>query len=400
MRILGKLLLALFLAGTANAQQYASIQLGTVNPVGGVVSLREVSSSTRLIAFGYLAPESKTLTNIRICVADVTGPPATTDAHIDVYASTAGTGVPNLGGGALASATVDASTNGCKTSTAISLAVTAGTQYWFVISNANVVPLSFYFSVRVLPAQGAGLGGSGLSPVDVPMGAFTQESSNGGTTWTALQRNNSALYRLTFSDASFLGAPMISMAQGGVPVDSADRVYSTREVGNKFITPGGADLNMNCISFSAAAIGTPTGSLRYRLYQGTTLIPSNFLLVTKPLSSSTTVTLCDTTVHTLTAATTYRIAMGETAQSDADTDSYGPTRFDWDSDADSLSLKPFNGTISKTVCTGSCDGGSWTDTSTSFYQMQILLKSGDEFAGATPGAGGIMNQYPMYGGMQ
>lgn len=396
----------LLLVCGANSQQSTSFELGTVNPAGGSVTSRELTASSsgvvnsRMLAFGYLATATKTLNNIRICIEYKAGTLASTDAEINVYGSTAA-GVPDLVGGTLATATVDANSAGCKTSTGVSLALTSGEQYWLVVTNENVLPDINYFAVQVNPERGVGTNAGGVGVQNILAGAFSQQSNDSGDTWTDFQRNNSGNYRLDFSDSSHFGTVMTLMSMGSGPIDAAERVYDAREVGNKFTTPPGADLNLRCISFAVARIGAPTGFLRYRLYQGTTLIATTAASANQAPTDSGVIPLCFNTAQALTSSTSYRVVIAETTQSDTSGNAYGPTKFDWDTDANSLILKPFDGTLTKTVCTGSCNGGTWTDTTGSFYQMQLLLEFGDEFAGATPPVGGgNLNQNMATGGVQ
>lgn len=386
---------------TVAAQQPASFWMGQMPPFSGSGSGRETSANKHL-AFGFLATESKTITSLRFCVYYKVDPGSllgSTDAEVKVYGSTIA-GLPDTGSGAIATVTFDPTTTGCKNTTSMSYATTPGEQLWFVVRNTYAVPATNYFAINIAPEGLVGIGGGGYSHNHYGKGTSYQESSDGGITWTNVQRSAASPYRVNYGDSTYYGYPFTEFDVANNPVNSGDRVYGDDEVGNKFTTPADTSLNLRCVSFMQAKIGSPTGSLRFRLYTGTTLTATTSSMTESGSGSNSSVTLCFSSVQVLAANTTYRVVMAETTQSDASGNAYGPSRIDWDSDSNSLALKPFNGTMSKTVCTGSCNGGTWTDTTTSFYVMQLLLQFGDEFPTSGGGSGGLKNQNKVNGGVQ
>lgn len=384
-----KLLLLCLLPAIAladNAGFETAIVVGTGQSLGGASRGDSINKGPSDVgpagirqAYGFRSPVSCTIDEICMYVSSSTSSPSTTALKIAVYSDASGG--PNT---SLSSGTADPSTTGFKCSTQ-SQAVTAGTQYWFVATNEDASPTTKFFSIWQAPENliQAGAGGRFYSGSNSPArGAAFRRSTDSGGTWTALERSGSAAYRVHCSSGAYYGFPAIGDDTPNNPIASADRVYSTNEVGNKFTTPSNAKLNLRCVSMRMGiAAGTPTGFPRYRLYNGTTLVattdsPATVASMTQPGS----LTQCFSSAQALTAATTYRVVMGETTQSDTSSNAYGPHRIDWDSTTASKALKPFNGTLTKTTCASSCDGGTWTDTDTSWYQMELILEPGSEFA--------------------
>lgn len=386
--MLKKLLLLCLLPAIAladNAGFESAIVIGTGQSLGGAsrndtINAAATGAGGISNAFGFRAPVSCTIDEVCVYIPSRTGSPGASDGRLDIFSNASGGPSASLSG-----ATFDVATTGFKCSTQ-SQAVTAGTQYWLVVSNVNAVDKTLnYFATWQGPENliQAGGGGRFYSGSNSPArGASFRRSTDGQVTWTNLERSGSAPYRVHCSSGAYYGFPAIADDSPNNPIAVADRVYSTNEVGNKFTTPSNASLNLRCISMRMGiAAGTPTGFPRYRLYNGTTLVattdsPANVASMTQPGS----LTQCFSSAQALTAATTYRVVLGETTQSDTSSNAYGPHRIDWHTTTASKALKPFNGTLTKTTCSGSCDGGTWTDTDTSWYQMELILEPGSEFA--------------------
>lgn len=386
MRVISRLLflVALFLPSISladNAGHDAAINIGTEFPMSG--SSRgdnlDASSTTRRNAYGFLAPETCTIDEVCVYVDSKSGSPGATDGVLAIYSDASGQ--PNS---SLSSGTFDPGTTGYKCSTQ-SQAVVAGTQYWFHITNANGTPGTNYFSIWQGP-QGIVPGGTSTDVQN--LGSSMCRSTDNGATWSAINRVSAASYRVHCSNGRYFGFPMQGDDTPSNPIAVADRIYSTNEVGNKFTTPAGATMNLRCASFRMQKVaGTPTGFPRIRIYTGTTLTDTtSSAAVVTTFNNVAGYKLCFSSAVALAPSTTYRVVLGETTQSDTSSNAYGPHRIDWHNTSASLALKPFNGTLSKTVCASSCSGGTWTDTTTSFYLMKLWLDSGNEF-GATASGG-------------
>ena len=255
-------LIALFWVSIAqSAPSTSAFIIGTSFPHNNGGTGREAYGADKRLAFGYLAMESKTITSFRFCVYYRAGSNQTsTDGEVKVYASTVD-GAIDYAGGALATATFDPTSSGCKTTTTISLAIGAGEQVWIVVANANPTSKTDnFFAILITPEGLTGFGGGGIAYSNSLLGTSYQESNDGGSTWTSYSRPASSAYRINFSDSTYYGYPMTEYDSPSNPVNAADRVYSTREVGNKFTTPAGTDLNVRCVSFLQNRIGNPTHS--------------------------------------------------------------------------------------------------------------------------------------------
>jgi hypothetical protein len=150
--------------------------------------------------------------------------------------------------------------------------------------------------------------------------------------------------------------------------------YSTREVGVKFTTPTNGKFRVIGITFFIFRNGTPTGNLRYRLYNGTSLVDTT--VSTVPNTQTTNgnaqyIPLYFSTTQSLSANTTYRITIAESSQSDTSSNYYSSYKYTCGTDTGYSSLLPFNGTFQKTYY----DGSSWTDYSDQIYACGLILEN-------------------------
>lgn len=392
----------LFFTFQSEAQNFSpAIQIGTqlrMNGGGWREDTLDSAAATNRIAFGFLAPISCTLDEVCVAVLTKTGTLAATDGVIAIYSSALG--VPNA---SLSSGTFDPSTVGFKCSTQ-NQAVVANTQYWFNITNANGTPASNNFSI--LQAKIGVVAGATMGTLtgSEGLGSQAMKSINNGSTWGAGagQRAGAAIYRAHCSSGEYFGFPATNGEQPTFTVNAADRVYAAREVGNKITIPAGMPtMNLKCVEIDVGRIGTPTGELYYRLYQGDTFVADTGALKSGAdlTTQSAGIKLCFASSQDLVASTTYRVVAAESTQSDVDSNSFGPHRIDFHNAAASLALKPFWGTATKAVCAGSCNGGTWVDTTTSFYMMNLYLDETTPFDAAVGGGGGGGQKSNLNGGL-
>jgi hypothetical protein len=376
-------------AANANAQVFSpGLKLGTGNIVQSGAWRTDnmnAAAATARQAYGFLAPKTGTIDEFCTRIPAKSGTLASTAALVSMYGSVAG--VPN---GALDTGTMDPNSVGFKCTTGLSQAVTVGTQYWFDITNTQASPGSNNFEVVTGPA--GVVAGNGMATVgaSVGIGPQSMRSTNNGSTWSAGagQRAGAAPYRVHYSTGEYFGFPAILGENPGLPTNAADRIYSAREVGNKFTTPAGIAPRVKCVGFEVADTGTPTGNLRFRLYTGTTLTATTDELAGSGsnITAATEVVLCFSSVQALAASTTYRVVIAESTQSDTSSNAFTPHRVDFDSNAASLALKPMWGTAEKTICSSSCNGGTWTDTSTSYYHgMNLYLDETQPYVAGSSG---------------
>lgn len=349
-----------------------------------------LASGARWEAFSFVLTESKTLNSIRWFIDAKTGTIASGDARLDIYSDTAN--VPNV---SLANSTTTSGSMTAKTwvsQTGYSLALTAGTRYWVVVRNVNGTPLSNNFDIRysngILPA------GWTQSPA-TDMAFRWTESVTGVPNWGNDGGEGVFPFRLDFSDSTYFGFPIpekVRALEGVV----GQRVYSAREFGTILTTPANFSAKVKCLSFQIMVNGSPTGSLRYRIYQGTSLMSgatTNSYVGSVP-SAGGVLPLCFPTAITLAASTSYRFVVSETTQSDTSTNGYSVTSYkNIDSNANSQILKPWGSTSGATYF----DGSSWADNTTQYVPFNMHLWYGNEFVA---GGAGVSNLGKFNGGFQ
>lgn len=352
--------------------QPAAIEVGYLPGSKNIDTDREFSIAARYESFSFVLSEAKTLNTIRWPIAYIGGSPASGDARLDIYSSTTG----NVPDATLANSTTTSGSFAADTwvsQTGFSLALSAGVRYWVVVRNVDGAPATNYFAIRV----GTGIFPSGWTQYDVDSAYTFAESVNSGASWANDAGSGLFPFVLLFSDSTAFGLPYARRYRALDP-DATFGVYSTRERGTLFTTPANFKANVKCLSFQVAKQGSPTGSLRYRLYAGTTLIDTTATYLASTLASGGgNFPLCFTTPVTLSPSTIYRAVVSETTQSDTSSNYIQTTRFYVaDSDATSQTLKPFGSATAGTYYNGS----SWSDDTTSLVPFMMTLDNGSEFA--------------------
>lgn len=328
-----------------------------------------LNAAATWVGIGFTATASKTLNKVKIyCTSN--GAPVAADYRLEVYSSATGNAMPNA---SLATATAPASVaNGVLIEwTGLSLALTQNTHYYLVTKNLNGTPATNFYtpagSVAVIPIQNL------VGDYANGWGWNTVRTTNSGGTWNANSQAPSGI-RLEFSDGSFAGFPL-------VPGTTTQQVYSTRESGAYFTSPD-VDLVVVGVSMPLSRSGTPTGAVRYRIYQdinpstrtllGTTGSPPAFP------TGGTHCTLFFPTPILLPAALPTRVVLSETANADASTNRYQHLTYSVENDADSIALcGNFKGTLST-------DGGStFAETDTVLVPFALIL--GPDETGSSDG---------------
>lgn len=335
-----------------------------------------LSAAANWAAYAFVPDEARTLSAVRVFASSVTGTLGASDVTCDLYDSTGASGNPGgtLETGKLPSATLTAS--GWYDFTGFTTAVSAGQQYWAVFKNANATPASNFPALQ---------GVNSFLPAWLAGSSFNRESwgratsTNSGTSWS--QVTEFAGHRIAYADGSYDGAPVSATAS------SADLVYSARESGVKFTTPANGALKVSGLAVAIAIkTGTPTGSPRLGLWTGST--PSNLAYTASLNAPSNTQWIYGhfASTQTVQPGTVCRVTLGETAQSDTSSNAYKLQEVTWDTDANSLALTPFGGTLVKTYF----DGTTWTDTAGKVFYFALLLDTGGEFGASGGGTGGVM----------
>lgn len=306
-------------------------------------------------------PNASTITSVMISMSSVTGTVASSEFQAELQTDT-GAGVPD--NVALQTANCNQSVTGTNTllTWTFSTALTAGVRYWIAWKNTNASPASNFPVITY--------GNSSSGPVGTPdatVGWARRLSTDSGSTWTAATNNNTTGMMVGYGDGSYDGYPFYF----AVTTDVNAGIYSDRELGNLFTTPASVRLNVSGVRMHfGAKTGTPTGTPRAKIYQGTTLISgatSVNLYTTSPVTGIYELYFDQT--FALALNTAHRIVIGETAQSDASGNRYNLRGYGVFNDANARALLPFGGTMQRTYWNGS----TWTDSNIEIVPMELIL---------------------------
>ena len=328
-----------------------------------------LNSAPYRIAYSFMVPVTKTLSKVRAYVTAVNGTLGATNLVCEIYSDDIASNRPNA---SLASVnTVTATPTGAAwvEFTGFTQALTAGTRYWIVLSNANGTPATNYPTYL-------------LHTTDSTAPLFINGFSN--SSWfnhdTTLDITDPALWgrrsvnsigpRLEFNDSTFYGYPYDNTDTSGATEQTGNNI----EVGAYFVN-GNANLNIIGLAFfmNQAVAGTETNVVM-NLYDNITLLAttegrvhiagetgwySQFFSSVQIIAPSTTVRM--TIVNNIRTGTgNYRLHY-KTIQNDAN----------------SKALMPFNGTFQKTR---SINGGSsFTETDTQIPACALILNGANEF---------------------
>lgn len=325
-------------------------------------------------ATSFICDRSEQVSKIKVYVSSVTGTVGSSDLRCDIYSDSGGAPSSSLAN----TSTVTAAPTGAQwvEFTGFSYTLTEGTQYWIVVRNLNATPASNYPTLRTIVNYANTYGTSGLST----WGFSRKVSTDSGATWATVTQASFAA-RIEFNNGTFFGFPVESVAS--TTAASGERVYASRELGVKFTTPANASLKVIGVAMRVGKTGSPTGDCRFRIYQDTTLVATTGVVPLGNITSGVLMyPLYFTSTQSLSASTSYRVVISETTNSDASTNYYYTTKMTWENNANSLNLKPMNGTLQRTYY----DGSSWTDTSTEVCEFMLILDPSGEFASTGSGA--------------
>jgi hypothetical protein len=325
-----------------------------------------LSAAANRFALSFVPEATKTLSKVTIYLSGVTGTLGANDLVADLFSDSAS----NPGTSIESRNTVTTTPTGagrCEW-TGFTSSITAGTKYWFVVKNVNATPATNYATCRyfydyVGPYDMAGSSGWGWSK---------KESTNGGTSWTNTYYMGIIL-RLEYSDGTFEGFPIDSITDTDT---SAQTVYSSRESGNRLITPN-IILNVKGLSFFVGTGGTPTGDLRYRIYNGTNLLGTTNSIPEANIADGSTMWRPATFASNIIIPplSDIRVVMSETSNSDASSNRYYSYKYVMENNANTLNLKPFMGSLQRTYF----DGSSWVETNTDMIMFIFILDDRNPF---------------------
>jgi hypothetical protein len=338
------------------------------------VQLNGTGAAAVYLAYGFFAPASKTINTVRVFVSAVAGTLAATDLQLDVYSDTPGTPNASLSSTTNIGGTAPTGT-GWITFQGLSQAVSGGTQYWLVIRNNNAIQgtnnATFRQVFGCLSPAFAGVNVSNLWG-----GNICLKSSNAGSTWGVVSGTATGSVRVGFSDGSYWGFPVSNNATG------ADKAFGSNEVGVKFTSPANAILNVAGIALPVTQSGSPTGNLRFRLYNDTTLLgtTANVLQAYTGNASQWYYGYFGSDI-VVQPGTVLRASFCDSAADSSSAFFRTSNEVTVDSDSNSLALMPFEGTLQKTTFNGT----SWTDTNTSIIPFALILDSAGEFGASCGG---------------
>lgn len=365
------------------------------NPVASTTALSSaagaggwgLSYSQTGLAYSFVPTLSKQVSKIKVFASAVGGTLGANDLVADLWSDNAGVG-PNTGSASIESRnTVTATPTGAAwvefTGFTATSTLTAGTQYWIVLRNANVTPTVNFPTYRYT---------GGTSPVSVigtgaGMGFIKWHTTDGGATWITAATTITG-WRIEFSDGTFMGEPI-----SNVTTTTGDYVYAAREVGVMLTTPPNATINIIGVAFSVARVGSTQGSLRFRLYTGNSATPT--LLATTPLiprlnlaSTSTWTVAYFATPQTVTGGTVLRAVWGNSSGGGDTSNAYLSTTYTIDNTAASKALYSLGGVgFQKTLST---DGITFAETDTSLFPFALILDTNGEFTATGASASGVI----------
>lgn len=323
------------------------------------ISNLALSAAATWATAGFMAASSKTVSEIHIPLASITGSVSAGDLRLAIYSDSAAK--PNTEIEGINSAGAPA--NGWNSITGYTTSLTAGTTYWIVARNMNSTPASNYFTIgrRALSVSGYGL--SINSNTGTQGGWMSASTTDSGANWSRSTNTMAAV--IVFSDGTREGFPIVGAG-------TSCQVYSSRECG-LHIRTGSTGLRVTGASAMVSRTGTPTGSARFRLYEGTgntrTLVATSQSTTNTGTVGHTQMWFTSTVI--LKAWTWYTLVLSETTQSDTSTNRFNMGGYALRSEHASL----FHSMLgAATKYSSTTDGGStWTDTNDEISYVAFLL---------------------------
>lgn len=365
---------------------------GWVPGMAGSSSIN-LNSANNLWAQSFILPlTGKTLSKVQFYVNSVTGTLGASSVVAGLYSSN---GSPNtlIESRNTVTTTPTGATYCEVTGFTGTSALTAGTVYWIVISNADGTPASNYWQM-IYQA-----GGGNLTPWWTGTGVgvnnlLTKTSTNAGSTWGS-SVSNTCHIRLEFSDGSFWGFPV-----GGWNIAGASsRAYSTFELGAKitcqatgyidgFMTAVGRTLN--------AQAGKCYG--RIRINNGSPTQSDNYVTSTQ-ITGNHFVTFYFSTPQLITAGDTLYFTIRDDNAETSSLYSYGGTYCTVANNAASQALMPFNGTLKHiTTNDNTANPVVWTEVNSGYAITPLVLLYNNDTPFVGGGGAGYAKQIKRIGG--
>lgn len=357
-----------------------------------------LSGSGIWLAFSFVLDQTKTLNKVKLYMVTKTGTPGTTDLTCDLYSNST-SNIPNASiDGPMSADAVGASGTWVQWS-GFTTSCTAGTQYWLVFKNANGTPASnnptYQWTGSPSTLGPIAIQGT-VSPSAGSYGWNKLQTANSGSSWTT-PNPGAGGPRLEFSDSTYDGMPFQSIVRPASGT-TANRAFGTQEVGVRFNIPSGVTYNVKGVGMFLNKTSTP-GDLRFRLYQGTTLLGTTNPIAAADVSSTLVgdwfTAYFSSPISIISTNNPFRVVMGDATAGDGNTVGYNPALYTLENDAGSLGLKPMNGTLQKTITAdNTASPVVFSDTATDIIPFALLMDTAGELTAS--GGGLIVN--PGVGG--
>ncbi len=370
-------------------QHRSALFLGFLNVNGNTVSTFALNTaasggfSASWLAYSWNPSESKTLNAVKVFCSAVAGTLAATDLVCDIYSDTAGTG-PNASLATSSTVTATPTTAAWVEFTGFSLALTAGTQYWIVLRNANAAPATNaptyrYGQVGAFVAAGAGDSNAGFGCNAV------KTSVNSGGAWSSSTSTYSCGWRVQYSDGTYDGLPISNIAAPA----AASGAFGKQAVGVQFVTPQNAVLNVRGVQLFFTKSGTP-GNAVYKLYNASTLLGTTTAIPVGNVSTGRMYAALFSSTLTVNPGTTLNLVVADLTTADTNSNRYQLLQYAVDNDANSFALMPCSGTLRLTTTTDYTAGSpSFSTDQTFVVPFSLILDSTGEFASGG-GSGGVV----------
>jgi len=260
----------------ANSLLQSTLALGFMpanitSGAGGPVAL---NTATTYLVFGFkprFTEATKQISKIIVRCSGVTGTLDSDDLVAEVWGATSA-GLPNSSNVLETRNTVTATPTGAAfvefTGFTSAATVSKNVQYHVVLKNAAAVPGTNYPSITWFPEQTSGSRVSlgNLYSTSIQNGWGKCHTTDGATLLSAVAATVGI--RIQYSDGTFEGFVTSGTSNGVSLYSTTDRLD-----GAKFTYPATwPKARVREVAFSNAKSGSPTGNLKYRIYQGTTLL--------------------------------------------------------------------------------------------------------------------------------
>jgi hypothetical protein len=205
---------------------------------------------------GFVAAITDTITQIDVVCYAVAGTQANRKSVLYIYSDVNGSP------GSILATSTELTNFGVSTlQFAISLAVTAGTRYHFVVVNTASVPGTDYFALGVEADVNRIV--SGKSTL---WGICRETTTNAGAAWTKVA-GAWLSFCISFQGGTFFGCSLFNQTT------SAFKVYGTRQEGAVFTSPSGASMRICSVAIPVGFTGTPV-SCHVKITVGATVYTS------------------------------------------------------------------------------------------------------------------------------